>query len=135
MAHEITRDETRGSGLLWFGLLGAPIAWATQVFVAPDLNEVLCAGGADGSGRGQVYGISTKTFILFMDAALLLIGLLALLATIRCYRKLRRSTDTTEGHRATWMAGAALFVNGLFIMAIAVGFIPLLFLSACGDSI
>ena len=134
MAHEITRDETRGSALLWFGLLGAPIAWATQVFVAPDLNEVLCAGGA-GSGRGEVFGMSTKTFILFMDTALLLVGILALLATIRCYRRLKRTSDSSEGRRATWMAGGALFVNGLFILSIAVGFIPLLFLSACGDSL
>jgi hypothetical protein len=134
MAHEITRDETRGSGLLWFGMLGAPIAWATQVFVAPDLNEILCAGGT-GSGRGEVFGMSTKTFILYLNVALLLVGILALLATIRCYRRLKRTSDPTEGRRASWMAEGALFVNGLFILSIVVGFIPLLFLSACGDSL
>jgi hypothetical protein len=114
-AKSITRAETRGSLLLWFGILAGPLAWTTQVIVAPDLAEVLCYSGAEGSGRGQVYGIDIQIFIV----------------ALRCSRALRATEDSTTARRASWMARAGILVSALFALATVIGFIPVFLLESC----
>lgn len=130
-ARRITRAETAGSLLLWFGILAGPLAWTTQVIVAPDVAEVLCYSGAEGSGRGQVYGLDIQVFIVALTALLTLVCLAGLVVSLRCSRALRASEDSTTGGRATWMARAGILVSTLFALATAIGFIPVFLLESC----
>lgn len=130
-ARRITRAETRGSLLLWFGILAGPLAWTTQVIVAPDLAEVLCYSGAEGSGRGQVYGVDIQVFIVALTALLTLVCLAGLVASLRCSRALRATEDSTTAGRATWMARAGILVSALFALATVIGFIPVFLLESC----
>jgi hypothetical protein len=130
----VTRGETRGSVLLWFGILAGPLAWTAQVIVAPDLAEVLCYSGAKGSGRGQIYGLDIQVFIVVLTAALTAICLSGLLVSLKCSRAQRAARDTTPGRRATWMARAGVLVSSLFALATIVGFIPVFLLEACTTS-
>lgn len=130
-AKEITRAETRGSLALWFGILGAPLAWTAQVIIAPDLVEILCYPGAAETGLGLLYGLPVEIFLVVLTAAMALIGIAGLLVSLSCARRLRRQGDSSIGGRARWMALAGIFVSGLFTIAIVIGFFPMLFLSAC----
>jgi hypothetical protein len=134
-AHDATRAETRRSVLLWFGVLAAPLAWTAQVIIAPDIAEILCYPGAETSGRGEIYGFALESFLLALTLVLLLVALAGLLVALGCLRGLRATDDSTPARRATWMAGAGILVSALFAIAIAVGFIPLIFLGSCTTSL
>jgi hypothetical protein len=131
---ETTTAETRQSFWLWFGVLAAPLAWFAQIVIAPDIAEIVCLPGAEGSGRGEVYGLALETFLLLMTGALTGIGVAALAASLRCLRTLKRAGDDTPARRATWMALAGVLVSALFLLSIAVGYIPLFFLESCVTS-
>jgi hypothetical protein len=128
---ETTRAEARHSFLLWFGVLAAPLAWFAQIVIAPDIAEIVCLPGAEGSGRGEVYGFAVETFVLTVTVASTVVGVAALAASVRCLRVLKRAGDDTPGRRATWMAFAGVLVSTLFVLSIAVGYIPLFFLESC----
>jgi hypothetical protein len=130
-AKRITRAETRESLLLWFGILAGPLAWTTQVIVAPDLAEVLCYSGAEASGRGQIYGLEVQVFIVALTALLTLVCLAGLGVSLRCWRVLRAAEDLTTAGRATWMALAGILVSALFALATIIGFIPVFLLETC----
>ncbi len=130
-AKRVTKAETRGSILLWFGILAGPLAWTTQVLVAPDLAEVLCYPGAARSGRALVYGINIQVFIVMLTAVLTLVCLAGLLVSLRCWKLQREGGDATTAGRALWMAQAGILVSALFALATVVGFIPVVFLDAC----
>ena len=130
-ARAATGAETRGSLLLWFGILAGPLAWTLQVLVAPDLNEVLCLPGARGSGRGEVWGMDVESFLLGVSAGAAVLASLGGVASFSCLRRLGARPDGTPGGRATWMARAGLFVSGLFLLAVVVGFLPFAFLESC----
>jgi hypothetical protein len=133
-ARRTTRAETAGSLLLWFGILAAPLAWTTQVILAPDLAEVLCYPGARGSGRAQVYGMDIQVFIVALTAALTLVCLAGLVVSLRCSRALRTADDAAPGGRARWMARAGVLVSALFGLATVIGFIPVFVLEACATA-
>lgn len=130
-AKEVTRAETRQSLLLWFGILAAPLAWTAQVVIAPDLSEILCYPGAEGSGRGELYGIGLEPFLFTLTAAMTLVAIAGVAVSYSCRRRLSRSEDATTGRRASWMALAGILVSTLFLIAIVVGFFPMLFLESC----
>ncbi|MFN2490187.1 MAG: hypothetical protein ABR529_10705 [Actinomycetota bacterium] len=135
MTASSTTAETRQSLLLWFGILAAPAAWSLQVVIAPDLSEILCYPGAEGSGLGRIYGIEIETVLVALTAGLALVAFAAVLVSLSCWRKLHRTRDATTGRRATWMAGAGIFVSALFLLGILIGFLPMVFLGSCESSL
>jgi hypothetical protein len=130
-SREVTRAETSQSVLLWFGILAAPLAWTAQILIAPDLSEVLCYPGAKGSGQNLVYGMGIELFLVLLTAGLFAISLAGAGAAVACRRRLGRSHDRTPGGRASWMALAGILTSVLFALAIAIGFLPMLFLEPC----
>ncbi len=130
MAKEVTRAETTGSALLWFGLLAAPVAWSVMA-AAPVLAEVLCFPGA-GDSRGEIYGIDHVTFFALLLTGLTVIAIASLVVSYRCWRKLNaEGAQVATAGRANWMALASMLVSVLFLVGIVFGFFPLLFLSSC----
>ena len=129
-AHAVTSSETKGSLLLWYGVLAGPLAWTAQIVIAPDLAEILCYPGATASGRGDVFGISVDTFLIGVNSLMTLIALSGLVASWLCWSRHRRE-DATPARRAAWMALAGVLVSSLFLVAIVVGYIPLFMLEPC----
>jgi hypothetical protein len=134
-AKDVTRAETRQSLLLWFGVLAAPLAWTAQVIIAPDLAEILCYPGAAGSGRGNVWGIGLEVFLVGVTAVATAVAALGVAVSVACWRRLLASDDATPARRATWMALSGILVSALFLIAIMVGFIPMVFLESCTPSL
>ena len=127
---DITRAETTQSVLLWFGILGAPLAWTAQVIFAPDLAEILCYTGARQSGQGEVYGLPLRPVLTVFSAALALIAVAGIVVSFSCWRR-TKGRDATPGQRARWMALSGIFVSTLFLLAMVINFFPLGMLGAC----
>lgn len=123
MATQVTKAEARGSGWLWFGVLGGPAGWSLQTLVGSELDEIACSPGAGAQGV-------VEPVTLAISAICLGITLLAGVMAWRCLRAASESDDT-NGKRASWMARAGILTSVFFVIAIFQGFLPALFLSAC----
>lgn len=115
---EVTRRESRGSVLLWFGTLAPPAAWAVQLIVNYSLEEwFACSPSA--SRPGEVLGLSVGAFALIVTTALVVVSLSGLLVSIGCHRRLRAAGDDEVHRRARWMALAGI-LNGILYTIIIV---------------
>ena len=127
---EITRDETRGSYLLWYGVLAGPIVWSMQLLLDYGLDEaVVCAPG--NRTRGLFFNTGIGTVIQIVNAGCgASTGALAFAVSYRCYRRLRGG-DSTNANRARWMAIAGMFDSALFLMLVVMKFVPAFFFHSC----
>jgi hypothetical protein len=127
MASQASGRGGAGSAALWFGVLGGPAAWSLQVILGYGAEEIACSPG---SRSQELAGIRIESFIFLVGVVLTLVTLAALLVSIRCF-SVHRAGDPTTGDRAKWMGIAGIMVSVLFLIAIANGFAPLLFLEEC----
>jgi hypothetical protein len=129
----ITRAETTGSFLLWYGLLAPPIVWAIQLLLDFGLDEsVACTPGARFSG--MLFNVSVGTAVQIVNGVAAALTLLAIFISYRCYRHLQVS-DRTVANRARWMAMAGLFNGALFFLITVMKFAVPAFLSSCVHSL
>jgi len=129
----IRRAETRGSFLLWYGVLAPPIVWAVQLLLDFGLDEsVACTPGARLSG--MFLNVSVGTVVQIINGVAAMLTLLAIFVSYRCYRRLQVS-DTTVANRARWMAMAGLFNGALFFLITIMKFAVPAFLSPCAHSL
>jgi hypothetical protein len=126
---EITKAETTGSWLLWYGVLAGPIVWAGQLLLNYGLTEAVACAPANRT-PGQFFNTGIDTVIQIVNAVATFLTLLALWVSFRCYQRLRAS-DTTTGNRARWMAIAGMFDSTLFLMLTVMKFVSVLFLHGC----
>ena len=129
-AEEISRDEGRRSLLLWFAVLGSPLAWGGHLLVNYSLEEVFaCSPSAQ--DRGQVLGLSVDTFSLLFNTAMLVGAVASGLVALACWRRLRGAADDERSQRAAWMAFAGVVEACLFVAIILLGYLPALTLGTC----
>ena len=129
----ITRAETSGSFLLWYGVLAPPIVWAIQLLIDFGLDEsVACTPGARFSG--MLFNVSVGTAVQIVNGVAAFLTLLAIFISYRCYRNLQVS-DHTVANRARWMAMAGLFNGALFLLITVMKFAVPAFLSPCVHSL
>jgi hypothetical protein len=129
----ITRAETTGSFLLWYGVLAPPIVWALQLLLDFGLDEsVACTPGARFSG--MLFNVSVGTAVQIVNGVAAALTLLAIFISYRCYRHLQVS-DHTVANRARWMAMAGLFNGALFFLITVMKFAVPAFLSPCVHSL
>lgn len=129
-ARRITREETRGSLALWFGVLAAPLAWAGHLGVNYALEEwFACSPSAQDPGR--ILGLSVDTFSLAFNSLMALTALAAVLVALGCWRRLRSADGDERLQRARWMAFAGAVESTLFLAIILLGYAPPLMLGIC----
>jgi hypothetical protein len=129
----ITRAETRGSFLLWYGVLAGPLVWAGQLLLDYGLDEgVVCTPG--NRTPGLFFNTGIETVIQITNLVATVLTGLALVVSWRCFRKLRDS-DGTVGNRARWMAAAGLFNSSLFLIISVMKFASPIFLAPCTHSL
>ena len=129
-AREITRAETRGSALLWFGVLGGPIAWATQLILTYSLEEWFACAPAT-TDRGDVLGLDVTTVALLITAVLTVVAAASGLVALGCYRKLQNNGGDEIRSRARWMAVAGMMNSILYVIIILASFGPPIMLGVC----
>lgn len=129
-ARSITREETRGSLALWFGVLGAPAAWVGHLGFNYALEEVFaCSTSAQEPGR--ILGLPVGTVSLAFNSLMAVTALAAVLVALRCWRRLRSGEGDERMQRARWMAFAGVVESTLFLAIILLGYAPPLMLGVC----
>jgi hypothetical protein len=133
-AEEISKDERRRSVLLWFGVLGSPLAWAGHLGVNYSLEEwFACSESAH--DQGEVFGVGVKTFSVLFNSAMLAVAVASGLVALSCWRKLKAGDGDENGderlERARWMAFAGTVEAALFVGIILLGYLPSVMLDVC----
>ena len=133
-ARAVTRDETRGSFALWFGVLAAPAAWAVQLVVNYSLDEWFACSPASTS-PGRVLGLTTGSIAVIVAAAAVVLSVVALVVSARCFRSGPPSEDAERWGRARWMALAGMMNSVLYLLLIVLSFGPPAFLDPCESGV
>lgn len=118
-----------GSTALWFGVLGGPVAWSTQLIVNYSLEEwFACAPSA--TARGEVLGLQVPTAALIVSGTLAMIAVAAGAVSYLGYRRIRANGDEVTT-RIRWMALAGIMNSVLYLIVILASFGPPLLLDVC----
>lgn len=118
------------SALLWFGLLGAPAAWAIQLTLTYSLEEWFACSPST-TDEGLVLGASVPTVALVISVSLALVAVAAGLAALTSYRKVANGNGDEVKTRTLWMARAGIMNSILYLIIIAASFGPPLLLDVC----
>ncbi len=116
---------------LWYGVLGPPILWATQLVLGDGLYEFGCAKGFV---RTDIFGLSFGFWQWVGTGVILALDVLAGVLAYRMLRQLRRTNDGTAHGRAMAMAIIGVVSACLYGMLIAYAFLPPFILHACSHS-
>jgi hypothetical protein len=120
-----TREQSTparlGSVLLWFGVLGGPLAWAVHMVAVWSTNELTCAAGND-----EVNGLPLVTTLVVWVVVPGLVTLAAMGVALWCWRRLGRAQASgTLGEvrdrafaRARVLVFVAMVVDVLFLAII-----------------
>jgi hypothetical protein len=117
------------STTLWFGVLGGPVAWTTQLVVNYSLEEwFACAPST--SAPGRVAGLEVPTAAVIVSAALTVVAVAAGIVSFFAYRSIRANGDEVAT-RQKWMALAGIMNSVLYLIVILASFGPPLLLDVC----
>lgn len=136
VAHPAPRRGIVPLPTLWFGIFGAPIAWALQLIVDYSLVAHYCYP-RDVPLDTPPFGALRVTGIL-VSVALVLIGVAALLTAVHSWGKARHGHDR-EHHellevgegRARFMAFGGVLLSAMFLFALLMTALPLFTNSLC----
>jgi hypothetical protein len=96
--------------LVWFGLLGAPLAWTLELVVGYGWEEAACAPA------GMRWNIGSTWAHISIFAATAAIAVAALFSAAAGWRTARRSADARG--RIEFLAAGGVFVSALFLAAV-----------------
>lgn len=118
------------SPVLWYAVLGAPVAWALEFWIGYWAAEARC-------GRpGAHVGVDTTAWTIVVGAAALAMAIGALLTSISLFR--RTGETSVKGPppdgRVRFLAAVGLAVGPLFIALIAMTSVGVLVLMPCNQS-
>lgn len=106
-----------GPWLLWFAVLGGPLAWALHLFLAWGAVELACLGR-----RSEVLGLPLRGYVALVTVLPLLVALTATALAWRLRSRLARvHDDDRRRERAGFTAGVGLALGLLAVAAIAGG--------------
>lgn len=115
--------------LLWFGVLGAPLAWACQHVFGFGLTVAACGAG------GRPWGIPIDGWTI---AATAVAATIAILAQVAAFVVFRATRGTSEGpppvSRIHFMSIVGLTINPLFLAIILLSGIGVSILENCHTS-
>jgi hypothetical protein len=114
----------RISLLQWFGLLGAPLAWAVQLVVGYGLEEADCSAG------GMRWGLSTEPWQVALTACAAAIALAGGVSALILLREIRGRGGDPLG-RVSFMAAGGVLVSGVFLSLILLGGLGAIVLPEC----
>lgn len=122
--------------MLWFGLFGAPAAWAAQLISNYALMAHFCYP-RDTPLASPTFG-AVRAVAIVISALLLLVGVAALAVALRSWNAMRSPRraehqppmEIAEA-RTLFMATAGILVSGIFVYGLIMAGIPLITMPAC----
>lgn len=123
---------TRTAALSWFGLLGAPFAWAIQHVAGFALTQAQCNGAG--------FDVHVDAWTIAITAPAALIAVLAELASIKVFRETRQvegvggSEEPPPKGRIHFLAVIGIAISPLFLFIILMSGLGATFLPECVQS-
>lgn len=135
-AHPAPRRDIVSSGVLWFGIFGAPAAWALQTIVNYGLVSHFCFPGT--MPRGTPTFDALRGTGIAVSIVVIVVALVALATAFRSWRATRHGHDA-EHHellevgegRARFMAFAGILLSAVFLFAVLMNAVPLVTNAMC----
>jgi hypothetical protein len=135
-AHPAPRRGIVPNRMLWFGIFGAPGAWALQTIVDYGLVAHFCFPG-EMPRRTPTFDALRATGIA-VSIIVVVVALLAMAAALRSWRATRHGHDA-EHHellevgegRARFMAFAGVLLSVVFLFAMLMNALPLITNAMC----
>ena len=122
----------RADALMWFGLFGAPAAWAAQHVAGISLT----IGECHDNTAGPESGIDVDTWVGVITAVAAVIALLGLLSAVAAWRSARDADDddAPPAGRVHFLGIVGLTISPLFLAIILMSGLGTIFLSQCVQS-
>ena len=134
--HQAPRKHLVGLPALWFGLFGAPAAWAAQLISNYALMGHFCYP-RDTPLASPTFG-GVRALSIVISAILLLVGVTALTVALHSWNaaRYRRAAEHHEvaevgEGRTRFMAMAGIVASGIFVYALVMAGIPLVTMPVC----
>jgi hypothetical protein len=136
ISHQAPRRGTVALPTLWFGIFGAPIAWALQLIVNYSLVAHYCYPSHAPLRVPRVGGVRGAAIVV--SVIVVVIALLALATAIRSWGGIRhgheaehRQLAEVREERARFMAHAGILLSVVFLFATLMTTVPLITNSLC----
>ena len=134
--HPAPQQHLVGLPALWFGLFGAPAAWAAQLISNYALLGHFCYPRATPLASPTFGG--TRALAIVVSAVLLLAATAALFVALHSWQETRyrrraehhEVAEVGEG-RTRFMAMSGILVSGIFVYAVLMTGIPLFTMQVC----
>jgi hypothetical protein len=122
----------RADALMWFGLFGAPFAWAAQHVTGVMLTIAACHDNT--AGPDWRPGVDAVAAVVTAAAAL--VAVLALLSAVAAWRRVREADDSDPppAGRIHFLGIIGLAISPLFLAIILMSGLGTIFLSECAQS-
>lgn len=136
MAHPAPRRGIVSLPTLWFGIFGAPAAWAVELITGYSLIAHYCYP-RDVPLNTSPYGALRVTGMI-VCIVLVLVGIAALVTAVRSWRETRHGHDA-EHHellevgegRVRFMAFGGILLSTMFLFALIMSALPVFTNSLC----
>lgn len=115
--------------LLWYGLFGAPFAWAIQHVAGVGFTEANCQEAAK-----HGWEISLNAWTIAFSAGAVLVTLGGFAAAVATWRRTRDAGTDPPGARVHFLSIIALTTTPLFLAIMVMSGLSVLFLTACRQS-
>jgi len=112
--------------LLWTGLVAAPLAWLTQLFVG---YEAVDGGCAPGGGSGEVFGASADSTALVVTVVACVVAIAGAAAAAATW-----SAKDEQPQYARFLGFAGLLGSLILLVTILLAGAGILALDPCGQS-
>jgi hypothetical protein len=122
--------------VLWFGIFGAPAAWALQTIVDYSLVSHYCFPGQTPVRSPSFSGVRGTAFVV--SSVVIVVALVAMITAFRSWGATRHG-HSAEHHellevgegRTRFMAFAGVLLSAVFLFAVLMNALPLITNSAC----
>lgn len=111
--------------VLWFGVLGAPFAWAAQHVAGYALTAAACGDA------GRRWNVHLDTWTIVVTAVAATVTLLAGAAAVSVFRVTRDAGDEPPGGRIHFLAIVGMTITPLFLAIIVMSGLGSILLANC----
>jgi hypothetical protein len=118
------RAHPGGALLLWFGVLGGPVAWAVAHVAGVELSQASCRQTARTGVPFDAWAI-----VVFVLAAIVAAG--AEVAAVLTYRATRDASSEPPAGRIRFLAVIGMTIGPLFVAMILMGGLGAVLLERC----
>jgi tetrahydromethanopterin S-methyltransferase subunit F len=122
--------------VLWFGIFGAPAAWALQTIVDYSLVSHYCFPRQSPVRSPSFSGVRGTGFVV--SSVVIVVVLVAMVTAFRSWRATRHGHSAKDnellevgGERTRFMAFAGLLLSAVFLFAVLMNSLPLITNSVC----